>query len=298
MSSFKPMLAGKAPPPSDINFPALTSVKLDGIRCVITDQGVFSRTLKPIQNKKVFEYLNRPELVGLDGELIFGSPTDPNAMQATSSAVMSHDGPLEGVTFYVFDDFTNPGLGFLARYNSLFVRRLPEQVKILPHAQVRDVLDLIAEEDRAVRDGYEGLMIRAMNGVYKFGRSTTREGGLLKLKRFDTDEATIIGFEELMHNENEATRDELGRTKRSASKEGKVPGGVLGAFVCRSPKWPSTFTVGGGLTAEQRADFWKRRKELFGQFVTFAHQPHGAVDAPRLPTFKALRHADDMGEAA
>ena len=42
------------------------------------------------------------------------------------------------------------------------------------------------------------------NAPYKQGRSTVREGYLLKVKTFLDDEATVVRFEERMHNGNEA----------------------------------------------------------------------------------------------
>ena len=47
-----------------------------------------------------------------------------------------------------------------------------------------------------LKDGYEGLMLRDPNGVYKFGRSTVKENILLKVKDFMDDEAEIISFRE------------------------------------------------------------------------------------------------------
>ena len=42
--------------------------------------------------------------------------------------------------------------------------------------------------------GYEGLMLRDPNGIYKFGRSSVKENILLKVKEFMDDEAEIIAF--------------------------------------------------------------------------------------------------------
>ena len=51
-------------------------------------------------------------------------------------------------------------------------------------------------------DGYEGLMLRAPDGPYKFGRSTVKENTLLKVKNFLDDEAEVIGFKEQTTNTN------------------------------------------------------------------------------------------------
>src|SRR5437899_138139 len=78
--------------------------------------------------------------------------------------------------------------------------------------------------------GFEGVMLRKPDGPYKFGRSTVREGYLMKVKRFTQEEAVVVGYEEQETNLNEATKDALGHTKRSSHKAGKRPAGVLGAL--------------------------------------------------------------------
>jgi DNA ligase 1 len=69
----KPMLASPAGPL--IPYPMLLSPKLDGIRCLIINGVVCGRSLKPIPNRFVQQLFGRPELNGLDGELIVGPPT-------------------------------------------------------------------------------------------------------------------------------------------------------------------------------------------------------------------------------
>ena len=40
----------------------------------------------------------------------------------------------------------------------------------------------------------------------------------MKLKRFADGEAVVVGWEELMHNANEATKDELGARRGPATR--------------------------------------------------------------------------------
>src|SRR5690606_27777905 len=113
------------------------------------------------------------------------------------------------------------------------------------------------------------------------GRSTAREGHLLKLKRFTDGEAVVIGFEELMHNANEATKDELGYTKRSTHADGKVPMGTLGALKVRDLTTGIEFSIGTGYTAAQRRKLWDARDTLVGKVVKYKHFEGGVKDAPR-----------------
>ena len=50
---FKPMLAYTIEDTSKIEYPCYVSKKLDGIRCVILDGVVYSRSMKPIRSKVV-----------------------------------------------------------------------------------------------------------------------------------------------------------------------------------------------------------------------------------------------------
>ena len=232
MSTFKPMLASDCEGDvSKLRFPIVVSPKIDGIRCVIVNGKALTRSLKPIPNKALRERLEaNTALDGLDGELVIDGAT----FQETTSAVMSHDGDSSRVRFHVFDCINVPASPFHIRLVSaqMKVRTAnTECVVEVPHVLVNNKEELLGYESDALAAGYEGVMLRDPNGKYKHGRSTLKEGGLVKLKRFADAEAVIIGFEERMHNGNEAYTDELGRTKRSSAQAGKVGRGDLGAFV-------------------------------------------------------------------
>src|SRR6185312_4948109 len=84
----------------------------------------------------------------------------------------------------------------------------------IDHALIKDAAGLAAYEQRCLAEGYEGIMVRDPAGLYKQGRSTVAEGGLLKVKQFLDAEATIIGFEEQMHNDNPRRAAAHGRARR------------------------------------------------------------------------------------
>ncbi len=290
-ADFSPMLAGKVVDIDTLTYPLLASPKLDGIRCVVLQGKALTRKLKPIPNTYIRTYLERKEFEGLDGELIVGK-----TFQSTTSAVMSHDGRPK-FRFHVFDFLRNetPNWGFLDRITTLhrYAGLLrDEHLVSVEHVNIASPRALERYEELCLADGYEGVMVRSTNGLYKFGRSTTREGWLLKLKRFEDDEAKIIGYEEQYHNANEAFRDEVGNLKRSSAREGLIGKGVLGAFVV---KYGSIeFRVGTGYTEQQRRKFWKLRKQMIGQWLKFRSQPFGVKDKPRLPTFLGIRDEADM----
>ena len=93
------------------------STKLDGIRAVVIDSIVYSRSLKPIRNKYVQHLFGKEEYNGFDGELIVGDVYAKDVFQKTTSGVMSEEGT-PNVKFYVFDDFSEPTFTYKERlYN-------------------------------------------------------------------------------------------------------------------------------------------------------------------------------------
>lgn len=282
---FQPMLAS----PIELNnvkYPVYCSPKYDGIRCVIREGVALSRKLKQIPNVHISKMLSMCE-DNLDGELII-----PHAnFNQIQSAVMSEDGEPE-FEFHIFDVISDKP--YLERVETLKNMKLPKFCKkVLPH-KFDNEEDMLEYERECVEDyEFEGIMIRSPNGPYKFGRSTAKQGYLLKLKRFTDAEATIVGFEEMMHNENEKTKDELGHAKRSHKKAGMVAAGVLGSFIVETADG-RTFNVATGMTAEDRANYWKNRERMLGQLVKYKFQESGAKDLPRFPVFLGIRHPDDM----
>ena len=169
------------------------------------------------------------------------------------------------------------------------LKRWP-RAKLVPHTQADNAEELMHLEAHYVGLGYEGVMVRVPWGTYKFGRSTESQGLLGKVKRFEDTEGTIVGYEELMHNENEATINNLGYQERSTAQAGQVPGNTLGALIVSHPDWEDTFGIGTGFTADERFTLWQIRDTLKGQNVKFKHQPAGAKDRPRFPSYLGLRH--------
>lgn len=295
----KPLLAVDADL-SKLSYPLLASPKLDGIRCLITEAGPVSRKLKPIPNKKLFNYLNRPHFIGFDGELIAGRPEAPDVMSKTSTAVMTINGPNPvegGVRYFIFDTFITPTQPYKARLELLKLQApvvTHPVITVLPYVAIHSQTDLLIYEEQTVALGFEGIMLRSPEGRYKHGRSTVNEGILLKMKRFSDAEGTIIGFEERMHNSNEATKDNLGRTKRSSAQAGLVPMGTLGALRLKCPEFTTEFQVGTGFDDATRQHIWDHQDQFMGRLVTFKYQPYGVKDAPRFPVFKAFRHSADI----
>jgi len=297
----KPMLSS---PAKDIRFPVYASPKIDGIRAYVKDGKLLSRTGKLIPNKYVQRTLGIGVLDGLDGELCVGPPYAQNLMQLTTSGVMSFDGE-PNFTYWVFDIWGNTKT-FEKRYEQLCfdvtgsyprIKELVDagQLKFIIQTYIRDTKELIAYEQICITEGYEGIMIRDPEGKYKYGRSTAKGGELLKIKRWEDSEATILSFNEFMHNANELQEDNFGYAKRSSHQAGKIPMNTLGSLVCRDIHSNQLVDIGTGFTQELRKEIWNNRDSVKKQIVKYKHFANAGVkDAPRFPVFIGFRHPEDM----
>lgn len=293
---FKPMLAATVDSIDKLQYPVMVSPKLDGVRMMVQAGKAVSRNLKRIPNKFTQEYFGQPLFENLDGELVVGSPTDPDVFNTTSSGVMSKSGEPD-VKFYVFDLYHDL-LPFGDRYSKLanLVPNLIQSVVLVKHTFCDHPDDLREAEQNFLDDGYEGLMVRSLAGLYKQGRSTVNQGWLLKLKRFEDAEAVVIGIEEQLHNGNTAIKNALGQLERSSHKAGMVGKNSMGALKVRGLNGTFKgveFNIGTGFTAAVRDSIWAD-KDLIGKVVKFKYFPLGCVDAPRFPVFLGFRSPGDM----
>ena len=296
--TFKPMLAS----PADLDkvvFPVYGSPKLDGIRAAVVEGKLLSRSLKPIPNKFIYAQLSQAKLTGLDGELIVGSPTAKNVFNKTTSAVRRYDDEPE-VMYCVFDlhdlklDYCDRLMAMRNRVETAQVLAPGVKIQMLPQSLLRSRAELDSFEAMMVDLGYEGVILRSMDSPYKHGRSTAREGYLLKVKRFEDSEAIILSVEEEMFNGNEATTNELGRTKRSSHTAGKTGKDRMGKLHVRDVTTGVEFRVGTGFDDEERLMFWGRPEHYIGQLIKYKFFPVGVKDLPRHPVYLGLRSSIDL----
>lgn len=290
----KPMLAAtvKSEDLEGLEWPMLASPKIDGIRCIVHPTlGAVTRSFKQVAN--IYVRAKLTSLVAgrrLDGELVaIDKEGNPLSFNATQSALMSRNGRPEFV-YNAFDCFTQPDDPFAtrvldARFHVLGINH--EQILMVDHQWVDSPEEFQEYTDRCVLLGYEGAMLRKPDGPYKNGRSTLRQGWLLKYKEWADAEGVIIGFEERMHNANEDIKDNFGYAKRTSHKANMEPTGTLGAFILETT-W-GELRVGSGFDENQRQRYWDDRQPLLGRVVTFKYQPHGMQDKPRFPIFLGFR---------
>jgi len=282
------MLAVQVEDATKLKYPLYASPKIDGLRALVKDGRFVSRTIKLLPNNDLQDkcYLERlPE--GLDGELVLGDPTNPKVFNITQSSLMSFAGSIEGLTYIVFDLWNHADRPYAARHATINQTELPSWCVKLEQRIINTSDELDAFEEYCLGLGYEGVMVRKIDAPYKYGRSTLREGYLLKVKRFADAEATIIGYTQQLENHNPKELDERGYSKRSSHIEGQILKEALGSFLV--VKDGVEFGIGSGFTAAEREEFWLNRENLVGKQVRFKYLPHGQKIAPRHPIYLGLR---------
>ena len=105
-------------------------------------------------------------------------------------------------------------------------------------------------------------------------------------------EFEVIGFEERMHNNNEATTNELGYTERSSCKENLIPMNTLGSLVLKYGD--SEFRCGTGFSDAQRQEIWDNKESYVGKLASIRYMSVGMDKLPRCPSFLGWRDEDDL----
>jgi len=289
--TFRPLLAATVDDVRQVTYPKLVSPKLDGIRCIIRGGKAVSRNLKPIRNAWVQHCLkDLPD--GMDGELIVGPPIGDLVFNRTTSGVMSESGAPE-FKFYAFD-MVNLPTGYLYRLDKLRDFRHPF-VEVVHHWNIVDEEALLQVESSCLVTGYEGIMLRDPEGIYKFGRSTMNEQILLKLKRFRDGEAVICDWEEGVHNLNDPTKDAMGLTRRSSHQDNKVGSGRIGTLVGKDMATGEVIVISPGrMTQDERVMYFNDPKLMLGRIARYKTFDYGKVNASRFCTFQGFRDGNDV----
>ena len=278
----------------NINFPIYVATKFDGVRALVIDSVVYSRSLKPIRNKHVQKLFGKPEYNGFDGELVVGDIYAKDVFQKTTSGVMSKDG-CPDVKFFVFDLWNLPELSYKERLyllnDSILLKDyVAVQVTSQMYIESKEALTYLLEKERV--KGGEGLIGRNPKGRYKYGRSTPKEQFSMKFKFFQQEDFEVVGFTERMHNSNEQKRDALGYAERSSAKEGMIPMNTLGSLVLKYGD--TTFNVGSGFTDALRDEIWFNQEKYLGKLASIRYMSVGMDKLPRCPSWLGWRDLEDL----
>lgn len=296
MSIKRPLKAPSDPITNDqlrfLRYPIVGSPKLDGYRCTVDDIP-FTSSMKHFPNIFVNEELSNPMYRGFDGELLVGSPNDPNAYN-NSSQIMSINGKPD-FRLYVFDDWSQGHYSYKERWID---RKIKDQGRliVLKQSLLYSPEDVLAYERSMLEIGYEGSMIRTLDSFYKEGRCSFRDMVIYKRKPFTETEAVIIDVVEGLQNLNKPVMNEIGHMRRSSHQANKIPKGTLGSFELKSDSWPLTFHsgLGEGFTQEDKQEIWNHQDQYLGRTVTVKYQKYGSRDRPRISSVIKIRAKEEV----
>jgi DNA ligase-1 len=268
---FKPMLAHDYNDYKDkIIFPIYSQPKLDGIRCIIRFDGMWSRNGKQIISAPhIFEALKslfeaNPDLI-LDGELYADkNVADFNTIISCVRKTKPTAADLETSTmiqYWVYDIPSNDGTA-IERLKELENIELPECCVKVPTISLHDDEMIMNQYRIYIEQGYEGQMLRASgNSKYENKRSKA----LLKHKTFIDAEFEILGVEEGLGN--------------LSGKVGRLNFEINGK--------PFNAAVNGDW--EYIEQLWRSREGLIGKTATVKYFELTEDGIPRFPKVIAIR---------
>lgn len=185
---------------AEVVYPVWTQPKLDGVRCIMTKDGPFSRNGKPFLSiPHIYEKLISIATdtgIEFDGELYnhdLKSNFDKIISLVRKSKPTKEDlnESRELVQYWIYD-IRDPDNTFGPRFKKLseLIKDLDQEgiVKICPTKQVASEAELSATYADYLQDGFEGQMIRLSNAGYEFKRSMN----LLKRKEFIDQEFKVL----------------------------------------------------------------------------------------------------------
>ena len=271
----KPMLAYKVDKkPVDWSEKVFIQPKLDGVRCIFTKDGAYSRTGKEFKNLAhvkydLTDYFRKHPNSVLDGELYNHAlkndfekiislvrkqkPTDQDTRDAENL-----------VQYHVYDTIAE-GVNYEDRFNWL-TRYLPiaASMTLIKNTVVESQDEAKMLHDVHLAQGYEGSMLR-LNKPYEQKRSYN----LQKFKDFNDTEATIVGYE---------------------AGKGKFTG-LIGKFFMQDDDGNEFgCPIGKGYNYADRKVILDNIHDYIGQRATFTYFQRTQAGSYRHPLFKTLRN--------
>jgi len=260
------------------DYPAFIQPKLDGVRCLFSAKGAFSRTGNQFMNvmhiEKALEplFAKYPNIV-VDGELYNHGLKDD--FEKIISLVRKQKPTVQDIVeasqmtqYHVYDiasmeyaTYTDRNLFILAE--SCFKNKYC--IQVTPTKLATDFDDAQKHHEKNLKAGYEGSIYRTPSGRYK----GTRSWDLMKFKDFHDAEATIINYE-------------VGKGKRE---------GTLGKFIMED-EHGNVFGCppGKGYDYKGMADLLENIHDYIGQVATFTYFQRTQAGSYRHPLFKCLRN--------
>jgi DNA ligase-1 len=267
---FEPMLASKWEDSKDkVEYPIFSQPKLDGIRCIVTKDGMFSRNGKPIISAPHIReslddlFTKYPDLI-FDGELYADKfANDFNKIVSLVKKTKPTDADLKeskkNIQYWIYD-LPSEDDTFEIRSQSLYDLFM-EWSYFNAHCINVDT-DICQSEkevmeyyEKYVNDGFEGQMLR-LNKEYENKRSKS----LMKHKSFVDEEYTILDIVEGEGNRTGTAGYMVFETAEGKRFKSNVKG-----------------------TMEETAEMLKNKKKLIGKEATIKYFNLTPDGIPRFP---------------
>lgn len=252
------------------------SPKLDGVRCIITKDGAFSRNGKPfvafphiLEALKPF-FAKYPNIV-LDGEIYTHKlHNDFNKIISLAKKTkLTTEDIVESakyLQYWIFDIFNHDDSTMKFHQRLDFIKEnviTNSCIRFCPHVAIASEENLELQLAKYLVDGYEGVMLKYMNASYENKRSKN----LLKYKKFHEEEFEIISIEE-------------GEGNRA---------GMFGRAVLKA-KNGSIFESNARGSEEFYRQLLRDKDKLVGQIATVRYQNLTPAGVPRFPVIIAIRN--------
>jgi DNA ligase-1 len=299
---FAPILAPNQQPVLDeLVYPLIASNKIDGLRMIVKDGKLLTRSLKPIMNVNLqnrFKFLaewSQKNNTILDGELFSPAISFPelSGMCRGFENVLIDD-----LKFYCFDriiseNFDEPyqrrekGIQpILDLFNPEFVTKVKSYIVI----NAQEVKDLF---EKVIADNFEGLILRSLDGRYKFGRASLKENLMYKCKPFETFDRQITGVVQSTEVDEDAEKkiNELGRSVTSKKLSERHTIEKASAFWVDYEGKPLKVVL--AMTDPEKVAVWANRASLIGKWIEFKGMKIGMKKGglPRHPVM--IRYRED-----
>jgi DNA ligase-1 len=256
-----------------ITFPCFVQRKLDGVRCVaIPGRGLFSRNGKQFPHlEHIMNDVNKlhAERIILDGELYSDELTFQEIVGIVKKETL-RPGDIETmkkIYLYVYDcvcldTLDAPYTHRLKTLQTLFGTVRFDTLRLLLTSECASEEDMKRLHATYVAEGYEGIMLRQRDGVYKAGY---RSSELQKYKEFCDSEYPVVGFKQ---------------------GDGEEKGCVI--WQCRTPAGLE-FSVRPRGTRADRVELFANGADYIGKLLTVRYQELTTDGVPRFPVGISFR---------
>jgi len=282
---FLPMLAASFDKRKDkVIYPVDVQPKLDGVRCLAYWDGDSVKLMSRGGKQwnccdhiiEALERIGMPKGMVLDGELYIHGKT----FQEITKLVKKLRPESVEVEFHVYDVPKMDGYkvgDWKERYETqdMLWESFEDEycLRVVPSHTANNEEDIYQLQSEYLEDGYEGAIVREMDGEYKFGY---RSNKLLKVKNFMDEEYEIVGF---------------------TTGVGRFDGCII--WICgtwNDDEWVEFKVVPQGTMEERQKTYYNARKDGdgIGELLKVKFFELTDDNIPRFPVGLGVRLLEDM----